>query len=68
MGKPKRNASEKDSNKNLGKKVKYISSYRGVFFTCPQCGSKKRFAMLSEYDGVTYCSELCVLESMKEGD
>lgn len=68
MGKPKKTLSEKDSNKNLGKKVKYISSCKGAFFTCPQCGVKKRSAMLSEYNGIIYCGEPCILESIKEGN
>lgn len=66
MGKPKKAATSTASTKDdlkkkpelLGKKIKYIGLL-GAKFTC-KCGRSFRKGMVSEYQGILYCSEDCI--------
>lgn len=68
MGKPKQTVSDSSVKQIYGKKVKYIALAKGAFRLCKRCETKKRFAMLSEYNGNYYCSELCVKQDNNLGD
>jgi hypothetical protein len=43
-----------------GKLVKYIGAYKGVFHTCPTCGSKVGRGLLYEYKDSMYCTRTCI--------
>ena len=44
----------------LGKLVKYIGAYKGVFHTCPTCGSKVGRGLLYEHKDSMYCTRTCI--------
>lgn len=43
-----------------GKLVKYIGAYKGVFHTCPTCGSKVGRGLLYEHKDSMYCTRTCI--------
>lgn len=45
-----------------GRKVMYLGL--GTEMTCPTCSRKRNRGMVSEYNGVKYCSEACVLKAV----
>lgn len=41
--------------------VRYMGAIKGVAYSCPECASLKRKAMMRDYKGTLYCSRRCVL-------
>lgn len=66
LGKPKKNFIDSNIKQIYGKKVKYLALGNPVL--CKNCGVQKRSAMLSEYNGQYYCSELCVKQHNQLGE
>jgi hypothetical protein len=66
MGKPKKSqtSTKEDLSKKkieqLGKKVQYIGLL-GTSFKCPNCKTTFKKGMVSEFKGIHYCSEDCVV-------